>query len=114
MKIGTILKNGHTRPDNPLHLSIVVKEDARYYTAAYVYKGKFRTAKYAKHDMGEVKPIGYVDLTKVFQRIIDAPEVEPRTCDDCWLRRDFGYHIPAGYCADKCAKIYNALKGAQG
>lgn len=43
-------------------------------------------------------------------RIADLEKKEPKTCDDCWLQRDFGNYIPAGYCADKCAKIYNALK----
>ena len=41
---------------------------------------------------------------------LDAKEIEPKACDDCWLMRDFGRYIPAGYCANgKCAKIYNAF-----
>ena len=41
---------------------------------------------------------------------LDATESEPKACDDCWLMRDFGRYIPAGYCANgKCAKIYNAF-----
>ena len=40
----------------------------------------------------------------------ETREIGPKTCDCCWLRRDFGKYIPAGYCADRCAKIYNALK----
>ena len=40
----------------------------------------------------------------------ETREIEPKTCDCCWLGRDFGKYIPAGYCADRCAKIYNALK----
>lgn len=44
------------------------------------------------------------------QEVVKLDKKEPKTCDDCWLQRDFGNYIPAGYCADKCAKIYNALK----
>lgn len=44
------------------------------------------------------------------QKVVKLDKKEPKTCDDCWLQRDFGNYIPAGYCADKCAKIYNALK----
>lgn len=44
------------------------------------------------------------------QEVVKLEKKEPKTCDDCWLQRDFGNYIPAGYCADKCAKIYNALK----
>ena len=41
---------------------------------------------------------------------LDAKKSEPKACDDCWLMRDFGRYIPAGYCANgKCAKIYNAF-----
>lgn len=44
------------------------------------------------------------------QEVVKLDKKEPKTCGDCWLQRDFGYYIPAGYCADTCAKIYNALK----
>ena len=47
---------------------------------------------------------------KHLQEVIKVDKKKPKTCDNCWLSRDFGYHIPAGYCANKCAKIYNALK----
>ena len=67
-----------------------------------VYRKTYTTVKSAKR--------GAERFLRRLQEAVKLDKKEPKTCDDCWLQRDFGYYIPAGYCADKCAKIYNALK----
>lgn len=64
--------------------------------------GTYTTYKSAKR--------GAERFLKRLQEAVKWDKKKPKTCDDCWLGRDFGHYIPAGYCADKCAKIYNALK----